>query len=80
MSKSSNVHQGSLSVQRNVSSKFRRIAVLGVAVVVCLQIAFGFFIFRAPATRSEPARKAAYGIDHRSALADVGGRISFRGV
>lgn len=80
MSKPSIVHQDSLSVQRNTSSKFRRIAVLGVAVVVCLQIAFGFFIFRAPTTRSEPARKAAYGIDYRSALADVGGRISFRGV
>lgn len=80
MSKSSTAHQVSLSLQRGISPKFRRIAVLGVAVVVCLQIAFGFFIFRAPTTRSEPAPKAAYGIGYRNALADVGGRISFRGV
>ncbi len=80
MSKLSTVHHGASSLQRNTSSRFRRVAVLGVSVVVCLQIAFGFFIFRAPATQSKPVRQAAHGINHHNALADVGGRISFRGV
>ncbi|BCX04023.1 MAG: hypothetical protein KatS3mg053_1961 [Candidatus Roseilinea sp.] len=80
MSKLSTVHHDSSSLQPNTPSRFRRVVVLGVAVAVCLQIAFGFFIFRSPATRSEPARKASYSIGYQSALADVGGRISFRGV
>lgn len=62
------------------SSKVRRIALLGVAVAVCLQIAFGFFIFRSPATRSQPVRKAAHSLGYQNALASVSERISFRSV
>ncbi|MCL6509498.1 MAG: hypothetical protein K6U78_02300 [Anaerolineae bacterium] len=48
---------------------------------MCLQIAFGFFIFRAPSTRSaEPVRKTAHSSDLHRTYALVGDYIAFRGL
>jgi hypothetical protein len=67
--------------EQRTSSKRRRVVVFGIALAVCLQIAFGFFIFRAPSTRSaEPVRKTAHSSDLHRTYALVGDYIAFRGL